>query len=60
MAPLSNGPTVSHQNGQSFQAMTIDLKDIKDIDGAIVFSKTLPAEAEHKFDREYVRNQDHD
>ncbi|MDP3903424.1 MAG: alkaline phosphatase D family protein [Methylococcaceae bacterium] len=39
------------------RAMTVDLKDI---DGATVFSKTLPAEAEHKRDREYDRDQDRD
>jgi len=39
------------------RAMTVDLKDI---DGATVFSKTLAAEAEHKRDHEYDRDQDHD
>lgn len=42
---------------KSSRAMTVDLKDI---DGATVFSKTLPAEAEHKRDREYDREQDRD
>jgi len=42
---------------KSSRAMTVDLKDI---DGATVFSKTLAAEAEHKRDREYDRDQDRD